>query len=214
MMQVMKRRHGASAQQRRAALIDAAIEVAAEKGMAGVTHRAVTERAGLPLATVGYFFDSITELAVEALRSKAAEDTAAMRQLCDLLQQEGRGPGETTAAFAAAAGATSRTDGLAFVEALLHAARTPDLRPVAEEVLRAGRDTVTAITAAAGVPGSDAGAFLALVHGYLLHTLAAPDLIDPDALVRGIRALLIGGLVEQGRIELALEIAQEIADTR
>lgn len=207
MMQVMKRRHGASAQQRRAALIEAAIEVAAEKGMAGVTHRAVTERAGLPLATVGYFFDSITDLAVEALRSKVAEDTATMWRLCDLLQQQERGPGETAAAFAAAAGATSRTDGLAFIEALLHAARTPDLRPVAEEVLRTGRETVTAVTDAAGAPDSDAGAFLALVHGYLLHSLAAPELIDAEALLRGIRALLIGGLVEQGHVELALGIA-------
>jgi len=207
MMHLMKRRHGASAQQRRSALIEAAIEVAAEKGMAGVTHRAVTERAGLPLTTVGYFFDSITDLAVEALRSKVAEDVAAMRALSGQLAQEERGPAEITEALALAAGSTSRTDGLAFVEALLHTARTPELQPVATEVLQAGRETVAALADAAGAPGIDAGAFLALVHGHLLHTLAAPELVEPGALLRGVRALLIGGLVEQGRVELALEIA-------
>ncbi|EGD40644.1 transcriptional regulator, TetR family [Nocardioidaceae bacterium Broad-1] len=85
MLAPMKRRHGDSARQRRDALVRATIEVAAEKGMAGVTHRAVTERAGLPLATVGYFFDSISDLAAEALRTGVAEDVARLRTLADEL---------------------------------------------------------------------------------------------------------------------------------
>jgi len=206
MMQVMKRRHGASAQQRRVALIEATIEVAAAKGMSGVTHRAVTEQAGLPLTTVGYFFDSITELAAEALRSKVGEDVAAMHQLAAQLQQEQRTPAEMAVAFATAASATERTAGLAFVEALLHAARDPEFRAVAVEVLEAGRSAAASATTAAGIPGGDSEALLALVHGYLLHSLAAPELVRPDALLRGIRALMIGGLVEQGRVELALAI--------
>ncbi|WP_433213639.1 TetR/AcrR family transcriptional regulator [Microtetraspora malaysiensis] len=203
----MKRRHGASAQQRRAALIDAAIEVAAEQGMAGVTHRAVTERAGLPLATVGYFFDSITDLAVEALRTKVVADTTALKDLAARLAARHSTPAEMARAFAAAAQAP-RTDVLAFVEALLHAARNPDVRPAVTEVLEAGRDAVTAATSAAGAPDADAGAYLALVHGYLLHSIAAPDLVDPDALLRGIRGLFIGGLVERGELDAALEIAR------
>ncbi|WP_433412526.1 TetR/AcrR family transcriptional regulator [Microtetraspora malaysiensis] len=203
----MKRRHGASARQRRAALIDAAVEVAAEQGMAGVTHRAVTERAGLPLATVGYFFDSITDLAVEALRTKVAADATALKDLAARLAAQHSTPAEMAGAFAAAAEAP-RADVLAFVEALLHAARNPDVRPAVTEVLEAGRDAVTAATSAAGAPDADAGAYLALVHGYLLHSIAAPDLVDPDALLRGIRGLFIGGLVERGQLDAALEIAR------
>lgn len=208
MMNVMKRRHGASAQQRRAALIDATIEVAAEKGMAGVTHRAVTERAGLPLATVGYFFDSITDLAAEALRTKVAEDAARMVALADQLTEQRSTPAEMAEAFAVAASSAPRTDALAFIEALLDAAREPDVRPAVAAVLVAGREAVTAATSAAGAPDSDAAAFLALVHGFLLHSLAAPELVEPDALLRGIRALFLGGLVERGRLDLAREMSE------
>ncbi|GAB3860627.1 hypothetical protein GCM10028801_23750 [Nocardioides maradonensis] len=203
----MKRRHGASAQQRRTALIDAAIAVAAEKGMAGVTHRAVTEKAGLPLATVGYFFDSITELAQEALRVRVAEDVAASQELTAALAEQQSSPAEMAEAFAGFATAP-REDVLAFFEALLSAARDPGFRPVVAEVIGSGRAAVAAATTAAGAPDADAAAFLALVHGYLLHTLAAPDLVAPDGLLRGIRALFIGQLVEQGRVELALELAR------
>ncbi|MGW3493595.1 TetR/AcrR family transcriptional regulator [Streptomyces sp. NPDC001020] len=202
----MKRRHGASAQQRRAALLQAAVDVTAEKGVAGVTHRAVTEKAGLPLATVGYFFDSINDLAVEALRSRVAEDAVRMNDLSASLKQQGSSPGEIAEAFAAAATAPW-TEAMAFFEALLHAARAPEFRQVVVEALEVGRSVVAGATAAAGADDADTGAFLALIHGYLLHSLAAPELVDPDALLRGIRALFIGGLLEAGHVELALELA-------
>src|SRR5262245_49447260 len=56
----------AKGQRRREALLRAAVEVIAEKGYAGVTHRAVAERAGVPMATTSYFFSSIHELVQEA----------------------------------------------------------------------------------------------------------------------------------------------------
>lgn len=201
----MGRRHGTSALQRRTALIDAAIEVAAEKGLAGVTHRAVTEQAGLPIASVGYFFDSITDLAGEALRSKVSADTAALILLAQALAAEQRSPEEMLTAFADAARAP-RTDALAFIEALLGAARQDALKQPVTEVLEAGRGAVVAATATVGTPVEDGSAFLALVHGFLLHALAAPDLVGPDDLPRALRTLLIGMLVEEGRVEDALAL--------
>lgn len=53
--------------QRREALLDAAIELFAEGGSRGITHRAVAARAGLPSATTTYYFASIDELISEAL---------------------------------------------------------------------------------------------------------------------------------------------------
>ncbi len=205
-MGAMTRRHGTSAQRRRSALLRAAVEVTAEKGMAGVTHRAVTEKAGLPLATVGYFFDSITDLAVEALRSRVAEDVTELSALGDRLTERGSTPGEMVEAFAAAV-QVPRAEALAFIEALLHAARTPEFRPAVVDALEAGRAVAAGATSAAGAADADAGAFLALVHGYALHALAAPDLVAPDALLRGLRTLLIGGLLESGHVGLALELA-------
>ena len=58
----------------RDALLRAAVEVAAERGAAGVTHRAVTERVGVPLATASYFFSSIDDLVAEALRTFVADE--------------------------------------------------------------------------------------------------------------------------------------------
>ncbi|MFE6820592.1 TetR/AcrR family transcriptional regulator [Streptomyces sp. NPDC057675] len=211
----MKRRHGENAQRRRAALMQAAVEVTAEKGMAGVTHRAVTERAGLPLATVGYFFDSIDELAVEALRTRIAADAETMGGLAEHLKQQDSGPDEVAAAFAAAAGSLPRVEAMALVEAMLHAARAPELRHVVVEALDMGRGVVAAAAATAGLSDeeADTGAFLALIHGYMLHSLAAPDLVDSEALLRGVRALFLGGLLEAGHVDLALELAGRDPDS-
>ena len=54
--------HRASGQARRAALLEAAVEVIAEQGVAGATHRAVAARAGMPTSTTSYFFSSLDEL--------------------------------------------------------------------------------------------------------------------------------------------------------
>ena len=179
--------------------------------MAGVTHRAVTERAGLPLATVGYFFDSITDLAAEALRTGVADDVARLRALADELAETSPGADATAEAFVAAL-TSPPTDSLAFLEALLHAARDPQFRPVVTEVLTAGRTVADRASTVAGASNTDSDAMLALVHGYLLHALAAPDLVAPDALLRGLRALVIGTMVESGDISLALRLAGRDAD--
>ena len=56
---------------RRAELLEAAIEVVAESGVGGATHRAVASRAGVPLSTTSYFFDSLDELIAAALQVAA-----------------------------------------------------------------------------------------------------------------------------------------------
>lgn len=79
------RQHRPSAAARRQALLRATVEVAAEVGAAGVTHRAVTERAGLPLATVSYFFGSIGALVEEALIARTQADAGEQIALTDAL---------------------------------------------------------------------------------------------------------------------------------
>ena len=63
-------------ERRRFALICAAAELLCHAGFEAVTHRAVAERAGLPLASTTYYFSSLEELietAVEYL--SAGEET-------------------------------------------------------------------------------------------------------------------------------------------
>ena len=66
-----RRGQRASARLRRAALVQAAAELASEVGAGSVTHRAVAARAGVPLSTTSYFFSSIDELVTEALATSA-----------------------------------------------------------------------------------------------------------------------------------------------
>ncbi len=69
------RSHRASAQRRRAALLDAARELVGEVGAGAVTHRAVAKRANVPLSTTSYFFDSIDDLVAEAMRDQGHQQT-------------------------------------------------------------------------------------------------------------------------------------------
>ncbi|HEX6382829.1 MAG TPA: TetR family transcriptional regulator, partial [Acidimicrobiia bacterium] len=62
--------------QRREALLRAAIELLGETGVRSVTHRAVAERAGVPLASTTYYFSSVKELVEEALKLHVAERVA------------------------------------------------------------------------------------------------------------------------------------------
>jgi TetR/AcrR family transcriptional regulator, regulator of biofilm formation and stress response len=207
------RRHRPRAQARRDALLRAAVEVAAERGAAGTTHRAVTERAGLPLATASYFFSSISELVAEALRTHVADEAARLDGLAADLGGDDHGPDEVAAALAAA----SMPDGplpwaLAQFEAYLQAARDPGLRkPVADALAVYEGVAETALVAAgapAGVAAEAAPAFNALADGFSLHRLARPRDDDVDALRRALRLLFLGLLVEAGEAERAADLAR------
>lgn len=51
---------------RRDRIIDAALDVIAEHGVAGATHRRIAETAGVPLGSMTYYFDGMRNLLVEA----------------------------------------------------------------------------------------------------------------------------------------------------
>jgi DNA-binding transcriptional regulator YbjK len=61
----MPRRHDPGRRQR---IIDAAIRVVGEKGLAGLTHRSVAAEADVPLGSTTYHFATLDELVVAALR--------------------------------------------------------------------------------------------------------------------------------------------------
>ena len=66
---------------RRAALLDAASALLAEGGFGAVSHRAVAERAGLPLAATTYYFASRDDLAASALERIVWDELARLRTL-------------------------------------------------------------------------------------------------------------------------------------
>src|SRR5690348_18303606 len=70
-------------ERRRATLVEAAAELLAEGGFDAVRHRAVAERAGLPLASTTYYFDSLDALVTAAVELTSRQDLAAGRAELD-----------------------------------------------------------------------------------------------------------------------------------
>lgn len=179
---------------RREALLHAAVEVVAEHGVAGVTHRAVTEKAGMPLATVSYFFASIDDLAVEALRGFTAREVSQLHALAARVAEERRTPGEIATAFADASAPEWPATPAQF-ETYLHAARSPALRDAVRDSIAAYREVAVAALRAVGArhPEDTAAAFIALSDGFAMQRLAQPDSVDAEAVRRAFRALSLGG---------------------
>jgi DNA-binding transcriptional regulator YbjK len=72
-------------ERRRQALVEAASELLVEGGFDAVRHRAVAERAGLPLASTTYYFDSLDELITAAVEFHGrGELTSCRARLVDL----------------------------------------------------------------------------------------------------------------------------------
>src|SRR4051812_50083921 len=67
-------------ERRRAALVEAAAKLLVEGGFDAVRHRAVAERAGLPLASTTYYFDSLEDLVTAAVEHHSNAELAAGRR--------------------------------------------------------------------------------------------------------------------------------------
>jgi DNA-binding transcriptional regulator YbjK len=175
---------------RRDALLAAAVQVVGERGVGGTTHRAVTERAGVPLATASYYFSSIDELIAQALTAfvkERAEEVA--------LRDEDASPAEIADWYANQVMGLEKEKRLAFYEVLLNAARTPELQDAAKGALASYEEwAVKGLDAAGG--GAGARAFVALGLGFgLLHLVDQRD-SDADELFAALRDLFIGSVLD------------------
>ncbi len=174
---------------RRRALLEAAVELVAEQGVGGVTHRAVAARAGLPTATTSYFFDSLDDLVLEALRVFAAEEVAGLDAIASSVESLSRD--EVLDRFVDALVAQPAERNVAQFEAYLEVSRRPDLRDEVAAVLEAFERLAEAALAAAGAarPAEGARAFVALADGFALARLAHPRPDDKAALRAAFGAL-------------------------
>jgi DNA-binding transcriptional regulator YbjK len=79
-------------ERRRQALVEAASALLLEGGFDAVRHRAVAERAGLPLASTTYYFESLDELVTAAVEHRGRAELAAGKQRLDELVRRSRSP--------------------------------------------------------------------------------------------------------------------------
>ena len=172
---------------RREAILDAALELIAERGTEQLTHRSVAEQAGVPLGSTTYYFASRDELVREAFRRYV------VRVLGELTAMARRARPRDAAALVEMLVEVARHDLsgdwrwslVVEHELMLRAARDPEL---AEEFHGYERALASGLAEAleslgAPQPFDSARTLIAVVRGFELDGLTRPD-ADPDDLRR------------------------------
>ena len=165
-------------EQRRDRILRATLRLIGARGPDAVTHRAVAQEAGVPLAATTYYFASKDELLEQTLLLAAREETGRLETLVGELTPLSLGAREWAAAVAGQISADLRRDPakhVALFELGLEAART---RPLREEVnawqaahLRLAELGCRAVGSSA--PDLDARIVVAALTGLMLEQLAS-----------------------------------------
>ncbi|MGA5796953.1 TetR/AcrR family transcriptional regulator [Streptomyces cellulosae] len=186
---------------RRAALVDAAIEVLARDGARGLTFRSVDTEAAVPPGTASNYFSSRDDLLTQAgarvyERLQPDEETVA--------RQRAAGKGRETYAVLmrelVGRIAAFRTGYLALLELRLEATRRPGLRTVLTERVRADVEANVRYHEASGLPG-DATAVKLLhlaLNWLIVEQLTLPDVFTPEERDRLVTAA-VERIVTDGR---------------
>ena len=167
-------------------IIDAAIEVIAEHGVAGTTHRLIAGAADVPLGSLTYHFSSLEDLRAQAFGRHA-------QRMSVIYEAHFRGV-ETREQFVEAvtdlidgdAGASGPDWAIAY-ELYLAALRDPALRTVTETWMRTSRAVLERFVDPTTARGVDA-----LIEGLVMHkTLSTSPL--PRKQIRSIVARAVAG---------------------
>ncbi|MFI8365619.1 TetR/AcrR family transcriptional regulator [Streptomyces sp. NPDC085466] len=181
--------------ERRATLVDAAIEVLAREGARGLTFRAVDTEAGVPTGTASNYFANRDELLTQAgarVYERLQPDEATMestrtaphdRETYVRLMRElvGRVSG-------------FRTGYLALLELRLEATRRPALRSILTERVRADVEQNVAFHEASGLPGDATAVKLLMLT---LNWLIVEQLTLPEVFPEEEREALVAAAVDR-----------------
>jgi DNA-binding transcriptional regulator YbjK len=157
---------------RRDLILDAAISVLGEEGLAALTHRRVATAAGLPLAATTYWFASKDDLLVHAYRRAADRDIARVRRVA--AESTDKDVADALADVLGAELADGRTALVACFTMWVEAARRPELRAIEAEWTSAYEGVIEELLRAAGSPQPqvDSRVLTATLDGLLLGVLA------------------------------------------
>lgn len=171
-------------ERRRAALVEAAAKLLVEGGFDAVRHRAVAERAGLPLASTTYYFDSLEDLVTAAVEHHANAELATGRRRLEELATRNRGVQATVDLVLEMLLGPETDDPEADAEAVLlryerlvATGRRPYLRPLMRTLSAQLEELLTEIFARSGTPVSadELERLIALVDGAVVNALIAID---------------------------------------
>lgn len=185
--------------ERRAQILDAALDILADTGIGGVTHRQVDDRAGLPAGTTSNYFR--TRLAL--LEATAARTVDLHWQHIDALQTVIGQPLTRSGLVALLARMISDPDEqfrrrtLARFELFIEGTRREELQPFLKNLQAAAMKSASVILEAAGFTPSpeQVGELSRLLNGLAFSTLTispdAPGAADPHGTIdRLLQAIL------------------------
>jgi TetR/AcrR family transcriptional regulator, regulator of biofilm formation and stress response len=168
---------------RRRVIVRAAVELVAEVGLGNVTHRQIARRAGVPLGSTTYYFPSLDDLLVTALREATDLCVAELDGWWSELQAGSR-PIDTLVELVERY-LDDRTRALLEYELYLAAARSPELRVFARVWIDGMRDVLAPVMGA-----GTAAAVAALIDGMILQALVTGEPVDGERLRDGLTRLL------------------------
>ena len=186
-------------ERRRAALVEAAAKLLIEGGFDAIRHRAVAERAGLPLASTTYYFGSLEELVTAAVEHHANGELETGRRRLEELATRNRGVQATVDLVLEMLLGPETDDPEADAEAVLlryerlvATGRRPYLRPLMRTLSAQLNELLTEIFARSGTPvtAAELDRLVALVDGAVVNALVAVDPAPRAAAARMLRAAL------------------------
>ncbi|MEV7991914.1 TetR family transcriptional regulator [Streptomyces sp. NPDC086077] len=188
--------------ERRAALVDAGVEVLAREGARGLTFRAVDAAAGVPVGTASNYFtgrDDLLRQIDARVHVRLAPDPAVVAEL--MTRPRDRSLVTAFMHDLTRRATRDRTGYLALLELRLEATRRPELRASYTRSVRADLEEGIRFHRTAGLPGGDETVtvlYLAML-GLLLEHLTLPEALDgvlpgvgvPEGLVERIVATVL-----------------------
>lgn len=186
-------------ERRKQALVAAAAALLTEGGFDAVRHRAVAERAGLPLASTTYYFDSLDDLLAAAVEHEARGELAVARARLDELAEQVRGTDAIVELILdLLLGPSTRGGGVQSVllryERFVGSPRRPFLAPLMRELSAETHGLVAEILRRSGAPVSAErlAELIALVDGTVVNALIESDPDPRAAAHRMLRGQLAG----------------------
>lgn len=167
-------------------ILAAVVELIAERGLAGVSHRAVAERAGVTLSATSYYFGSKAELERAALAEHYRRRLEDYRRTAELLAGMDSSPDQLVDAAVELFTGSDMTMLLSHFEVFLNSARRADVRALLAPTLDAMREL-------------------------LMVAIEPLDLPDPTAAATAITAVIEG--VELRRVALGIDGREELRDS-
>ncbi|MFI6576862.1 TetR/AcrR family transcriptional regulator [Nocardiopsis sp. NPDC050513] len=177
-----------------------AVELIADRGLRGLTHRAVDEAAGLPPGSTSYHARTRLRLIETALTWLVDQEERDTMSLLSQIRADRAEAARLAARFLRVSATRDRKRSLARYELALEAGRNPELREIYDRLGERFRTMLDELFSGLGsaTPRRHTRAFLAWIEGMLFDSLAGVGAAAPlgEEELRTIASVLLDGLLD------------------